>query len=86
LHVADAKTLAEMRTFVRENNGKTHGSPHDDRVISLGIANQMLKYVRLPEYAPVLKVKRNSFDWWASLIVVPEKEENAPIGSTNIRR
>lgn len=44
------ETLAELRTFVRDADGKMHGSPHDDRVMSLAIANQMLKYVWLPIY------------------------------------
>lgn len=42
LVVRDAETIAELKTFVREADGKTmHGSPYDDQVISLGIANQM---------------------------------------------
>jgi hypothetical protein len=48
-----ARTIAELRTYVREGNGKMHGSPHDDRVMSLAIAVQMLKFVWLPEFRPV---------------------------------
>lgn len=43
-------TLAELRSYVRSNNGGTHGSPHDDRVISLAIAVQMVKWCYLPEF------------------------------------
>lgn len=46
-------TLAELRTFVREGDNKMHGSPHDDRVMSLAIANQMLEYVWLQQYRNV---------------------------------
>lgn len=45
-------TIAEMRTYVRDGDGKTHGSPHDDRVMSLAIAVQMVKWCYLPEYKP----------------------------------
>lgn len=44
-------TLAELRTYVREyapgGGVKTHGSPHDDRVMSLAIAVQMIPYTRI---------------------------------------
>lgn len=84
LAVLDANTLAELRTFVREENGKMHGSPHDDLVMALAIANQMLKHVWLPEYAPDLSVPRYSFDWFAQF-VVQEKKEKMVIGSHNVR-
>lgn len=45
----DAETLVELETFVRDGNGKMHGSPHDDQVISLGIANQMRKFSFTPQ-------------------------------------
>ena len=42
----DAATIAELRTFVRDDDGQDEsGSPFDDRTISLAIANQMTKYV-----------------------------------------
>lgn len=50
--VHDGGTLEELKQFVRDDNGRMHGSPHDDRVISLGIAVQMLKFVWTPEWAP----------------------------------
>ena len=78
-------TVAELRTFVREANGKMHGSPHDDRVMSLGIANQMLKYVWLPEYRVEGKPKRYSADWWDRFIIRDKKPERTPIGANNVR-
>jgi hypothetical protein len=50
LPIPDADTLAELRTFVREGNGRMHGSPFDDRTMALAIAVQMLKHCWLPEY------------------------------------
>lgn len=40
----DHETIAELTTYVRDPNGKMHGSPHDDQVMSLAIANQMMKH------------------------------------------
>jgi len=79
-------TIAELRTFIREQNGKMHGSPHDDRVMSLAIANQMLKYVWLPEYRPNLVPKKNSFDWWEKYIIKAKPAKRVPIGADNIRK
>ena len=48
--IPDAETIAELKTFVREGNGRMHGSPFDDRTMALAIAVQMLKHAWLPEY------------------------------------
>lgn len=44
LTLLDEGTIGELRTFVRAADGKMHGSPFDDQVISLAIANQMRKH------------------------------------------
>jgi hypothetical protein len=80
----DFKSIAELRSFVREANGKMKGSPHDDRVMSLAISNQMMKYVWLPEYRVDSEPRKNSFDWWAKFIVSAPKPKNPPIGSYNV--
>ena len=80
-----AKTIGELRTFVREDNGKMHGSPHDDRVMSLAIANQMLHYVWLPEYLPNNAPPKGSLLWFERFIPVQVNEKRA-IGSFNSRR
>jgi hypothetical protein len=61
LHCAD--TIGELRTFVRNDKGRMHGSPYDDRTISLAIANQMCKYVWLPEFAVDRGVQQGSAQW-----------------------
>ena len=81
----DFKTIAELRSFVREANGKMHGSPHDDRVMSLAIANQMLKYVWLPEYRYDPAPPKNTLGWWEKHIIQEKKEKSLPIGAFNIR-
>jgi hypothetical protein len=80
-----AVTVGELRTFVRKSNGRMAGSPHDDRVISLGIANQMLKFVWLPEYAAAAPVPRNSLIWWEQFLVADETPTSMPLGGFNVR-
>ena len=81
----DAKTMAELRTFVREANGKMHGSPHDDRVMSLAITNQMLKYVWLPEYRYDALPVKNTLGWWEQHIVREKKQKRTPIGAFSVQ-
>ena len=64
IRLYDSETVAELRTFVRDGNGKMHGSPHDDRVMSLAIANQGLQFVYLREYTLVLKPPPGTFGWY----------------------
>lgn len=86
LMLHDEKTVAELKTFVREANGKTHGSPHDDRVMSLAIAVQMLKYVWLDEFRPNRTPKKNTLEWWDKQLDELEKVFEKPIGAGNARR
>jgi hypothetical protein len=65
LKLWDELTIAELRTFTR-NEKKMSGSPFDDRTISLAIANQMLKYVWLPQYQIEEGPTPGSFGWWQS--------------------
>lgn len=81
------RTIAELRTFVRDANGRMHGSPHDDRVMSLAIAHQMLKYVWLPEYAEVKGPDPYTGAWWDKLIRGDgsDASKRVPIGAFNHR-
>lgn len=87
LTVQDKPTIAELRTFVREGDGKMHGSPHDDRVMALAIANQMVKFAWLPEYRP--KKPKPGPGTWGRLLSHAFREEKAnvvkPIGATAVR-
>jgi hypothetical protein len=77
-------TIAELKTFVRDDNGSMHGSPHDDRVMSLAIANQMLKYVWLAEYRPKTDAPFGTLNYFASKLKKPTKEkERYMIGEFN---
>lgn len=80
-----SKTIAELRTFVREANGRMHGSPHDDRVMSLAITNQMLKHVYLPEYQVKHEPPMMTFAWFETFVPA-KKIPKSPIGGFNTRR
>ena len=56
-------TLAELRTFTRNDRGQMSGSPHDDRVMALALANQMRKFAFVPEYKEQVD-DTFTFDWW----------------------
>lgn len=58
-----SETQAELLTYVREDSGKMNGSPHDDRVMSLAIANQMLKWAFAPEFTVSDKPGPGTFAW-----------------------
>tara|TARA_Y100000401_G_scaffold112803_1_gene112679 strand:+ start:509 stop:1174 length:666 start_codon:yes stop_codon:yes gene_type:complete len=76
LIIKDQHTIAELRTYVRNERGGMSGSPHDDRVMALALANQMRKYAFIPEY--VQKVDDTyTFDWW-----MREANKRPPVGDT----
>jgi hypothetical protein len=91
LMVPDSDTHAELRTFIREGDGKMHGSPHDDRVMSLAIATQMLKYVWLREYQPITTPPPGTFGYFERMMFGElDKQANArtertPIGKHYVR-
>ena len=94
----DAETIAELRTFTRDEKGRMNGSPFDDRTISLAIANQMLKHVWLEQFqAKAAGPEPGTFDWWEKKLYGTTKDEllsgNAkrkrperkPIGQNSVR-
>jgi hypothetical protein len=80
-----ARTIAELRTYVRKENGKMAGSPHDDRTMSLAIAVQMIKYVWLPQYRSDTTVPTNSLLWWEQHIMHDVGDNRVPLGAHNVR-
>jgi hypothetical protein len=85
LYLPCGETVAELRTFVRDEKAKMHGSPHDDRVMSLAIANQMLKYVWWREFQPVKEPPPGTWGWYEKHIFgdihKPKTEERPVIGA-----
>lgn len=84
------KTLAELRTYVREytqNGGvKLHGSPYDDRTMSLAIAWQMVDFVHV-EYPREQKAQVWDGDWWIRKAREASSPENEvkPLGWQSLR-
>jgi len=82
----DEGTLAELRTFVRDGNGRMHGSPHDDRVMSLAIAVQGLKHVHLAEYKEERKPPPGTMGWFLSQFPSDTPRSGARLGVHGVRQ
>ncbi len=87
LAVRDTMTLSEMKLFVREPDGKTmHGSPYDDRVMSLAIAVEMTKFVHSPQYKVGRTDQWGTLDWWAEQAQSPPGADGWTIGGMSTRK
>jgi hypothetical protein len=60
----DSETIAELRSFQRDERGKMSGVPHDDRVVSLAIAAQGLKHVHEKRYEPKAELGVGTVEWY----------------------
>ena len=80
LTIYDRHTLAELRTFVRNERGGMSGSPYDDRVMALALANQMRKYAHEPEYVEDTD-DYWTVDWFARLATDVPVRNNTRIGA-----
>ena len=85
LIIHDRFTLAELRTYTRNERGSMSGSPHDDRVMALALANEMRQYAFMPEFAQ--KVDDYwTIDWFARLAGKTDDTVNPfVIGANNVR-
>ena len=83
LTLFDRHTIAELRTYVRNERGSMSGSPFDDRVMALALANQMRQYAFMPEYAPAVD-DYWTVDWWARM-VKPDEKPDLRIGGHTVR-
>jgi len=83
LTLFDRHTIAELRTYVRNERGSMSGSPFDDRVMALALANEMRQYAFMPEYAPATD-DYWTVDWFARM-VKPDEKPDLRIGSHTVR-
>ena len=81
----DAETIKELITYVRDEKGATNGSPFDDQVISLGIANQMVQYIHNPEYVQAQSAPTKSWDWFLERELEMSGTEVERMGASNVR-
>ena len=84
LSIRDSNTLAELRTFVRNDRGSMSGSPHDDRVIALALSNQMRKYAHVPEFTSKV-ADYWTVGWFRNLIPNQQEKPSLQIGVHNVR-
>ena len=83
LTLFDRHTIAELRTYVRNERGSMSGSPFDDRVMALALANEMRQYAFMPEYAPATDAYW-TVDWFARM-VKPDEKPDLRIGGHTVR-
>lgn len=81
--VYDKETIHELRSFIRDEHGRLHGSPFDDRVMSLAITEQMASYAHQDEYAEQF-MEWGTLAWWQEQLDGGEPERT-PIGAHNVR-
>ena len=84
LHVPDSNTISELRGYVINDNGSMGGSPHDDRVISLAICEQMRQYSFMPE-AQVPQSDYWTFDYFAKMLDEDPRKQPTAIGHLSKR-
>jgi len=85
LDLPDTETIGELLTYVRDDKGQMSGSPFDDQVISLAIANQMRAYARTSER---LDKPNNywTFDYFMGKVLAPEHGGKRKVLGVNNRR
>lgn len=83
VEVLDKETIGELRTFIRDENARLHGSPFDDRTMSLAITEQMRDYARQHDYQEEQQPEWGSLQFWANTLEEPD--EDMPIGAHNVR-
>lgn len=84
LRLTDAETIAELRTYVRDPDGKMHGSPFDDQVMALGIAQEMRQFVFTPQY----NLRNDDYmtgAYMERLLLEQDDGEGTFIGAHNLR-
>jgi hypothetical protein len=64
LVMPDKLTMAELKTFTRDQKGRMSGSPYDDRTMSLAIGNYMRTFVFFAEFTPDENPPAGSFGHW----------------------
>lgn len=83
--IPDKHTVAELLTYVRDDRGKMSGSPHDDRVISLAIAVQMLSFAHASDFNKPEDRPRWSRQWWSEQAKAANVQKPFRLGENNTR-
>lgn len=87
LVVEDDAAIGELRTYTRDDRGRTSGSPFDDRVMALAIANQMIAESSVPQARDDKAPPKFSPEWWKRQFASEgARRMEDPIGVYNRRR
>ena len=79
------RTKQELLNYVRDEHGRTGGSPYDDAVMALALANYGRAFVFEPEYMPEDEgPKYNTIEWWLAQMD-QSTDPNRGIGRHNVR-
>ena len=85
LVIREPETITELKGYVRDEKGRTNGSPFDDRVMALALAHHGRQFLhqREPEDLPV--DDEGTFKWWLRTIKPDDEEQPLVIGRHNRR-
>ena len=84
LAVKCERTFKELKEYVRDEHGRTNGSPFDDAVMSLALADYGRQFVFEPRYQTAKEVVPLSGDWWNQHLR-SQPETGRRIGAGNVR-
>jgi hypothetical protein len=62
------QTILELLSYQRSENGRTEGFPHDDAVMSLAIAHQMLQYAHTVPEMVQEQSRAGTWDEWSKML------------------
>jgi hypothetical protein len=85
LVVPDAETIAELKTYTRDEKGRTSGSPHDDRTMALAIAVEMIKHSYLPQYRVKDEPGPGTMGFLEKMLYAEEKKKPNAMGAFCVR-
>ena len=86
-NIPDATTIAEAKTFKRNEQGKMSGSPFDDHVMAYAIAVEMLNHAHLPQYRPKGAAPPSPWTFgWFEAKFGGERRANGKIGDRSRER
>ena len=78
------RTQIELKEYVRDDHGRTNGSPFDDAVMSLALADYGRGFVHEPRYQSKPVVQEFSGEWWGKQLD-PEQTSGRRMGRRNGR-
>lgn len=84
LKIHEEATIGEMLTYTRNDRGQMGGSPFDDRVVALAIANQMLRFAIAPEYRESEDTYW-TFNYFKDKVLAGGRQDKVtPMGASNV--